>query len=141
MATESPMPESVNPFRKRKVVGHKRSYKAKKKQKQFPGMKERVKMDPKIKKMLQKKARDYNSDYEDEEINSDAEEEKQVSLKEDADDEDFDIELEGSEQEEEEEEDGEIQPGITKLAEGCRAFRIAFRSIMAKTVCDDALVS
>ncbi|XP_065876309.1 uncharacterized protein [Euphorbia lathyris] len=135
MAAESHMPESVKPFRKRKV-GHKKGYNAKKKQKQFPGMKERVKMDPKIKKMLQKKARDYNSDDDEEEINDDIEEEEQEASFKDDDDKDFGIEVAGSEQEEE---DDEIQPGITKLAEGCRAFRIAFKIIMAKSVPDDSL--
>ncbi|KAF2288993.1 hypothetical protein GH714_023542 [Hevea brasiliensis] len=36
-------------------------------------------------------------------------------------------------------EDDEIQPGITKFSEGCRAFRIAFKSIMKKSVSDDSL--
>ncbi|WCJ37349.1 RRP15-like protein [Euphorbia peplus] len=142
MASQLHMPESVKPFRKRKV-GHKKGgyNKGNKKQKQFPGMKERVKMDPRIKKMLQKKARDYNSDDDDEEeINDDVEEEEEREASLSGDDNDNDkglgIELDGSEQEDE---DDEILPGITKLAEGCRAFRTAFQSIMAKTVPDDSL--
>ncbi|KAJ7964665.1 RRP15-like protein [Quillaja saponaria] len=46
---------------------------------------------------------------------------------------------EEEEDEEEEEEDGEIQPGITKFTEGCRAFRMAFMNIIKKSVSDDSL--
>lgn len=56
----------------------------------------------------------------------------------DNDKQDFGIEVEGPENEDE---DDEIQPGITKFSEGCRAFRIAFMSIMKKSVSDDSLVS
>ncbi|CAK8579028.1 unnamed protein product [Lathyrus sativus] len=41
---------------------------------------------------------------------------------------------------EDEGEDGdEIQPGITKFAEGCKAFKMAFKSIIKKSVSDDLL--
>jgi hypothetical protein len=39
------------------------------------------------------------------------------------------------------EENGEIQLGITKFAEGCRAFRMAFSNIINKSVTNDSLVS
>ena len=43
--------------------------------------------------------------------------------------------------EDEGEDDGEIQPGITKFTVGCRAFKMAFRNIIKKSVSDDSLVS
>lgn len=136
MAEETHMPESIKPLRKRKS-GHKKGNKAKKKQKQFQGIKERVKIDPKMKKFLRKKARDYNSDDEEEDESAHGIGDEKVSLH-DNDKQDFGIEVEGPENEDE---DDEIQPGITKFSEGCRAFRIAFMSIMKKSVSDDSLVS
>ncbi|RHN65930.1 putative ribosomal RNA-processing protein [Medicago truncatula] len=41
--------------------------------------------------------------------------------------------------EDEEEEEDEIQPGITKFMEGCKAFKMAFKSIIKKSVSDDLL--
>ncbi|XP_021631715.1 RRP15-like protein isoform X1 [Manihot esculenta] len=134
MAEETHMPESIKPLRKRKS-GHKKGNKAKKKQKQFQGIKERVKIDPKMKKFLRKKARDYNSDDEEEDESAHGIGDEKVSLH-DNDKQDFGIEVEGPENEDE---DDEIQPGITKFSEGCRAFRIAFMSIMKKSVSDDSL--
>ncbi|EEF37808.1 RRP15-like protein [Ricinus communis] len=147
MAEETHMQQSINPFRKRKL-GQKKGKKAKKKQKQFQGMKGRVRKDPKIMKLLRKKARDYNSDddedEEEEEKTHVIDDKKIVSLKDNDNDDgekkDLGIEIDGSDlEEEEEEEDGEIQPGITKLIEGCRAFKIAFNSIIKKSVSDDSL--
>ncbi|KAJ6680630.1 hypothetical protein OIU79_020178 [Salix purpurea] len=61
MAEETQMRESVKPFKKRKS-GYNKGSNAKKKQKQFQGNKEKVKkIDPRLKKLLRKKARDYNS--------------------------------------------------------------------------------
>ncbi|KAJ8748187.1 hypothetical protein K2173_000595 [Erythroxylum novogranatense] len=143
MAEESHIPQTVISSRKRKV-GHRKGNKVMKKRKPFLGMAERVKkIDPKLKKFLRKKARDYNSDVEEDE------EEGSLNDKEgftnvDGDDygdmEDGSDELENdSEGSETEEEDGEIQPGITKFSEGCRAFRMAFKSIMKKSVSNDSL--
>ncbi|KDP23003.1 hypothetical protein JCGZ_01725 [Jatropha curcas] len=149
MAEENHVAESLNrPFRKRRL-GHKKGNKAKKKQKQqFQGFKERIKIDPKMKKFLRRKARDYNSDSDEDEAEDEEEEEEEENNHgiegEKAgpltDDEDENLGVdEASENEEDEEEDGGIQPGITKFSEGCRAFRIAFRSIMKKSVSDDSL--
>jgi hypothetical protein len=40
-----------------------------------------------------------------------------------------------------EDDDDEIQPGITKFSEGCKAFKMAFKNIIKKSVSDDLLVS
>ncbi|XP_050204455.1 uncharacterized protein LOC126654583 [Mercurialis annua] len=157
MATETQMEKSENSFRKRKL-GHKKGKNVKKQQKQFHGMKERVKKNPKVMKFLRKKARDYNSDSGGDDDNYGVEEEEtqfisdkkidSLNDKENFEDsgEDDDggekknlgIELDGSELEEDEEH-GEVLPGITKLNEGCRAFRIAFKNIMKKSVSDNTL--
>ncbi|PNX55126.1 hypothetical protein L195_g048752, partial [Trifolium pratense] len=38
-----------------------------------------------------------------------------------------------------EDDDDEIQPGITKFSEGCKAFKMAFKNIIKKSVSDDLL--
>ncbi|PON52677.1 Rrp15p protein [Parasponia andersonii] len=99
------------------------------------------KIDGKMKKLFRKRARDYNSDEEEEESGPDkeAEEDKEEhsggysSEEEEEEDGKFDDGFLGDE------EDGEIQPGITKFTEGCRAFRMAFKSITKKSVQDDGL--
>ena len=37
--------------------------------------------------------------------------------------------------------DDEIQPGTTKFTQGCKAFKMAFKSIINKSISDDLLVS
>lgn len=136
------MRESVKPFRKRKS-GHKKGSNFKKKQKQFLGNKEKVKkIDPRLKKLLRKKARDYNSDDDNEDETAHASEDDNAdSMDDDVSSDDgkekknLGIEIEGSENED----NDEIPPGITKFSEGCRAFRIAFKSISKKAISDDSL--
>lgn len=138
------MRESVKPFRKRKS-GHKKGSNFKKKRKQFLGNKEKVKkIDPRLKKLLRKKARDYNSDDDNEDETAHASEDDNAdSMDDDVSSDDgkekknLGIEIEGSENED----NDEIPPGITKFSEGCRAFRIAFKSISKKAISDDSLVS
>uniref|UniRef100_A0A2P2M488 Uncharacterized protein MANES_13G059900 n=1 Tax=Rhizophora mucronata TaxID=61149 RepID=A0A2P2M488_RHIMU len=138
MAEETHVPEPVKPTTRKRKTGQKKGSRAKKKQKPSQRMPERVKIDPKLKKFLRKKAREYNSDSDDEkDVYGDGDDDG-ISEEEDAGKDDVGVEIHGSENEEEEDDD-EIQPGITKLNEGCRAFGIAFRSIMKKTVSDDAL--
>ncbi|KAH8489698.1 hypothetical protein Peur_058853 [Populus x canadensis] len=142
MAEETQMRESVKPFRKRKS-GHKKGSNFKKKQKQFLGNKEKVKkIDPRLKKLLRKKARDYNSDDDNEDETAHASEDDNAdSMDDDVSSDDgkekknLGIEIEGSENED----NDEIPPGITKFSEGCRAFRIAFKSISKKAISDDSL--
>ncbi|KAL3573062.1 hypothetical protein D5086_026966 [Populus alba] len=142
MAEETQMRESVKPFKKRKS-GHKKGSNFKKKQKQFLGNKEKVKkIDPRLKKLLRKKARDYNSDDDNEDETAHASDDDNAdSMDDDAGSDDgkekknLGIEIEVSDNED----DDEIPPGITKFSEGCRAFRIAFKSISKKAISDDSL--
>lgn len=112
------------------------------------------KMDKRMKKFLQEKARDYNSDNED-----DGDEEKEKVLREKkglvavkdvrkdglgmdfSDDEEDGEEDNGEQNEVSEDEDGNIQPG--RFSEGCKAYRLAFKKITKKTAStdDDILVS
>ncbi|CAK7349158.1 unnamed protein product [Dovyalis caffra] len=139
------MRESVKAFKKRKS-GHKKGSNAKKKQRQFLDMKAKVKkIDPRLKKLLKKKARDYNSDDDNEDETAHASEDDNAdSMNDDVSSDDdgkekknLGIEIEGSENEDEE--DYDMQPGITRFSEGSRAFRIAFKSIIKKAISDDSL--
>ena len=160
MTEETQMVEAAkNP--KKRNIGKKKSSKSKMKKKPKRVFPERVgdltkpkKIDRKMKKLFRKRARDYNSDEEEEsapengpELENKDEEELNggggYSSEEEAGEEDgiqkgkdanFDDEFS-------DDEDGEIQPGITKFTEGCRAFRMAFKSIIKKSIQDDGLVS
>nr|GMD32021.1 RRP15-like protein [Ipomoea batatas] len=156
----------------------KRSGKAKKKQKMVPFNEKKPKIDKKMRKLFEKRARDYNSDEDDEddkdnEVERSGKSKKQKTVpfnrakdnNSDEDDEDdkdneavggaplhgeqdefeedsFDEEGDGGEENEvSEDEGGELQPGITKFTEGCKAFRMAFRKLLKKTASasDDVL--
>ncbi|XP_016460899.1 uncharacterized protein LOC107784302 [Nicotiana tabacum] len=142
--------------RKRKNMGHnKKGGKAKKKQKGVPFNERRAKVDKKMKKLFEKRARDYNSDNEDDNDNDD----DNIDIRERAPvsrgkftsygkkEDDFEEEWvdddggeDGNEEiEVSEDEDGEIQPGITRFIDGCRAFRLAFKKILKKSASDDIL--
>ncbi|XP_047322657.1 RRP15-like protein [Impatiens glandulifera] len=127
--------------RKRRM-GQKKGGKTKKKLKVIPvGPENKVKIDRKMKKLIRKRVRDYNSDDDVEEKEID------VNLQEDVEDDDEenssdeeDVEAKtGKEDDASDDEDGEVQPGITKLTEGCNAFRLAFKKIMKKSVSDNLL--
>ena len=107
-----------------------------------------VKFDRKMKKLIRKRARDYNSDEDDDGGEGKPEKEAEVSgdFSDEEPEEDEENNREIGDANEggglsDEEESGEIQPGITRFAEGCRAFRLAFKSIVKKAVHGDHLVS
>ncbi|PON81540.1 hypothetical protein TorRG33x02_226630 [Trema orientale] len=100
------------------------------------------------KKKPERRAREYNSDEEEdesgpengteehkEELRGGYSSEEAERTQKGQDDENLDDGFSGDD----EEEDGEIQPGITKFTEGCRAFRMAFKSITKKSIQDDGL--
>ncbi|CAI9107009.1 OLC1v1006274C2 [Oldenlandia corymbosa var. corymbosa] len=112
------------------------------------------KMDPKTKKFFQKRIRDYNSDDDDgsheeqEKVHGDAagpvvrkyervkrKNEKAGGTGMDFSDDEMDEKEEdsGEEIEVSEDEDGEIQPGVLRFSEGCKAFRLAFKKLTKKT--------
>ena len=151
MAEESHKLETVNLSKKRRI-GRKKGNKSKKKLKGFDGCGdsgERIKIDRKMKKLFRKRARDYNSDDDEDEGDAVTTKDRSVvSIKteealdgKDSSEEGEDHQDIGEENEISEDEEGEIQPGITKLTEGCRAFRLAFKKIIKKNVSDDSLVS
>ncbi|WZZ12078.1 RRP15-like protein [Brassica rapa] len=133
--------------RKRRV-GLKNGGKSKnKKQKTRPPSSDRFKLTQKKQKLFQKRARDYNSDDEEEDESKKAPE---VTIREkifsDANMgpnyDEVEEEEDGSDKDENSdgEDHGEIQSGITRFAadDGCNAFKMAFKSIM-KSKGDDAL--
>ncbi|KAJ4831110.1 hypothetical protein Tsubulata_027034 [Turnera subulata] len=149
MAEETHIAEPVKPSRKRKT-GRSKGGKAKK-HKQLLGIQAKPKkIDPKLKKFLRKKARDYNSDSDKEDGDAahglggkdnvsmsgsddngyanDGDEGGDVRKK------DLGVEIDASE-----DEGAEIVPGVTKFSEGVRAFSVAVRSILNTKLPDDAL--
>lgn len=133
--------------RKRKS-SNKKGSKARKKLKVPPGSREKGKINPKMRKLFQKRAREYNSDDDDdeEELAPETRGDSALSAK--------NLEVEGGDSSEAEgnadsenedfsddEENGEIQPGTANFTEGLRAFKMAFKSILKNSVADDALVS
>lgn len=152
MAEESLMLETTNLSKKRRL-GLKKGNKTKKTLKGFDGSRERTKIDGRMRKLFRKRAREYNSDDDEDERDdsmnaSTSKDGNAVSIKnevewdgKDSSGEEEDHQDITEENEFSEDEDGEIQPGITKLSEGCRAFRLAFKKIIKKNVADGSLVS
>lgn len=146
MAEETHLAETRIASKKRKL-GKKKGKNAKKKMKMSKGSVPKVKIDPKMKKLFRKRARDYNSDDEDEELDKydgardKSFNKKRVSFDESMLDHEFEDDHgdDASEEGVSDEED-DIQPGITKFSEGCRAFKMAFKSIIKKTVPSVSLV-
>jgi hypothetical protein len=107
------------------------------------------KIDRKMKKLYRKRAREYNSDEDDDDhhvdnnplpVIKDDEEAEEVDVDVDVDV-NVDVNVDVDKGVSDDEENGEIQLGITKFAEGCRAFRMAFSNIINKSVTNDSLVS
>lgn len=130
---------------KKRKLGIKKTSKAKSKARRILAEKVRrfkpKTIDNKMKKLYHKRAREYNSDDD---------ESGPATGAEDEDDSENDGGYSSEEAEEygdegngvsDDEEDDTIQPGITKFIEGCRAFRVAFKKIIKKTVEDVDLVS
>lgn len=132
---------------KKRRMGHKKGSKGKKKLKVFKGNGEKVKVDKKMQKIFRKRVRDYNSDDDDEEEPSPVTRDRNYQPRyknelfdgKSSDEEGEEHRNDGMENEASEDEDGEIQPGITKFMEGCKAFRMAFKKIVKKNVSDDLL--
>lgn len=108
----------------------------------------RTKIDGRMKKLFRKRARNYNSDEENGNEEEKEDEDKDVDFTEGDEEEEEDqdnLEARGAREDGDEgfsgdEEGGEIMPGITKFAEGCRAFRVAFKSIVKKAVLHDSVL-
>ncbi|CAK8564957.1 unnamed protein product [Lathyrus sativus] len=172
MAEETQVVESGRGLGKRKFGRNQGRKKTNKKPKvmQPPRGQKKVKIDQKMKKLYHKRAREYNSDDEDETAAPASVRTKGVASKKTRGVASFtkkkheEEDIEGEEMSEEEgaaggqrtqkknvtdkkvsfsedegEDGDEIQPGITKFTEGCKAFKMAFKSIIKKSVSDDLL--
>lgn len=145
MAEETEVSHAERGPRKRKI-GKKKGSKAKKKLR--VGEMKPKKIDRKMKKLFQKRARQYNSD-EDSAPEGEAEYELEPQIEEEEQDGENSSEEAGEDENQElgdanvddesseYHEDGTIQPGIMNFTESCRAFKMAFKSIFKKTVHDD----
>ncbi|XVF31938.1 hypothetical protein REPUB_Repub17cG0038000 [Reevesia pubescens] len=125
--------------RKRNLGKKKGNKKAKnKKLKMLEGKGKKLRVSKKMRNLFEKRARDYNSDDDEEEKENTAEEIAQGDTGMGSSDggDNSSADNDGSEGEEEE---GEIQPGIMKFTEGVRAFRLAFKNILKRNVADDSL--
>ncbi|XP_023916917.1 uncharacterized protein LOC112028459 [Quercus suber] len=146
MAEETHVAEPAKAQNKRRV-GKKGGSKGKKRPRMLEGMPQNKpkKIDRKMKKLYRKRARDYNSDGDDNDEDEEEEEKRDVgsdgeSEKEEEEEEEEGLDVNGDGGNSDEgEESGRIQPGITMFVEGSRAFKMAFRSIIKKTVPEDAL--
>ncbi|KAK4397764.1 hypothetical protein Sango_1251900 [Sesamum angolense] len=128
---------------KTRRVGKKKGKMAKKRQRMMPqGAENRMKVDKRMKKLFQKRARDYNSDEEgeDEQLQQSAparfkksDDEFEGGFSDDGEEENQGIE----EDEVSEDEGGGIQPGITKFTEGIKAFKLAFKKVVKKSGGDE----
>ncbi|XP_043719563.1 RRP15-like protein [Telopea speciosissima] len=139
MAEASHLQEKTDGSKKRRA-GKSKGRKAKKRVKSFPGTGDRVRVDKKMQKLFRRRAKEYNSDDEDDEQpTSEVGEasnrvlgQKEVLEGNSSGDEEENGPG-GSGNEGSEEDDGNRnQPGITKFVEGCRAFKIAFMKITRK---------
>ncbi|KAL0281725.1 UNVERIFIED_CONTAM: hypothetical protein Sradi_7293300 [Sesamum radiatum] len=122
---------------------------AKKRQRMMPqGAENRMKVDKRMRKLFQKRARDYNSDEEgeDEQLQQSAPSTGAAKFKKSDDEfeggfsDDGEEENQGIEEDEvSEDEDGGIQPGITKFTEGIKAFKLAFKKVVKKSGGDECI--
>ncbi|OVA01593.1 Protein of unknown function DUF1665 [Macleaya cordata] len=146
MALETDLMETKKVPTRRKPRQNKGG-KAKKGEKGFRGTEKKVRIDQKMQKLFRQRARDYNSDDDDnEELEPEVGKEngRPLDYEEASDGNSTGEEGEngpGADEEKGDSEDEgyEIQPGITKFTEGCRAFKIAFNKITKKHVSDDPL--
>ncbi|KAH6785201.1 hypothetical protein C2S51_037656 [Perilla frutescens var. frutescens] len=138
-------------FGRKRNPGKKKGKMARKRQRTMPqGGERKGKIDLKMRKMFQKRARDYNSDEEDEDDDEPAEQDA-VAIEVDGrrknnekfevgssdDGEEENEAMEGEEGEVSEDENGGILPGIVRFSEGIKAFKLAFKKIVKKSGGDD----
>ncbi|KAL0403724.1 UNVERIFIED_CONTAM: hypothetical protein Sradi_2013200 [Sesamum radiatum] len=105
-----------------------------------------MKVDKSMRKLFQKRARDYNSDEEgeDEQLQQSAPSTGVAKFKKSDDEfegeflDDGEEENQGIEEDEVlEDEDCGIQPGITKFTEGIKAFKLTFKKVVKKSGGDE----
>ncbi|XWS31108.1 hypothetical protein CRYUN_Cryun23aG0049400 [Craigia yunnanensis] len=127
---------SVAAGKRKRNFGKKKGNKAKnKKLKMLEGKVKKLRVSKKMRNLFEKRARDYNSDNdeEEEEMENTAEDKAPGDIRMGGGGDNSSEEIDGSEEED------EIQPGIMRFTEGVRAFRLAFKNIIKRTVADDSL--
>eukprot|EP00262_Sarcandra_glabra_P003478 TRINITY_DN1420_c0_g1_i1.p1 TRINITY_DN1420_c0_g1~~TRINITY_DN1420_c0_g1_i1.p1 ORF type:complete len:320 (-),score=81.90 TRINITY_DN1420_c0_g1_i1:577-1536(-) len=143
MAVEIPHSETLKGPKKRKF-DHRKGSKIKNNRKMNQGAKITVKKNRKMRKLIQRRVKEYNSDDDDPTLGvgdpsvsplDHEEASTRTSSEDDADDHLVTVGEKGSS---DDEGDGILQ-GVTKFAEGCRAFRMAFMKIMKKNISNDGL--
>ena len=135
---EQPAPSTLLKKRKKMPKKHRDS----KKWKAASEIGKKVRISQKMQKLYRKRARDYNSD--------DDQDEAEDELAPESDGDEIEVDRDdftgnsddetGLGNEEDLDEEREIQTRIIKFAEGCKAFRVAFQNIMKKHVDDESLV-
>ncbi|KAL8478038.1 hypothetical protein ACS0TY_030080 [Phlomoides rotata] len=152
MAEVAQSVDVINAGKKRKQ-GKKKGKMAKKRQRMMPkGGEHRVKVDMRMKKLFQKRARDYNSDDEGEDEEPFQQSSVAIGVERfkknddqfeagflDDDDEEENRGLEAG-GEASEDEYGEIQAGITKFTDGIKGFKLAFKKIVKKSGGDEDIL-
>lgn len=144
----------VKNFGRKRKQGGKKGKMAKKRQRTMhQGGERKPKIDQKTRKLFQRRARDYNSDDEDEDepleqagdaIEVDGQRKNndkfEVGFSDDGEEENEGLDEE--EGEVSEDEGGGMQPGVVRFSEGIKAFKLAFKKIVKKSGGDeDILVS
>ncbi|KAK8694230.1 hypothetical protein V6N13_071786 [Hibiscus sabdariffa] len=132
---------SVAAGKRKRNPGKKKGNKAKKKKlKMLVGKGKKFRVSKKMRNLFEKRARDYNSDDEEEKKENSAELATPNDIRRGGVGGDNSSEgSDDSEGEQEEEGGGEVQPGVMKFTEGVRAFRLAFKNIVKKSVANDSL--
>ncbi|XP_021733651.1 ribosomal RNA-processing protein 15-like [Chenopodium quinoa] len=106
-----------------------------KRMKSGPGMGKKDKISKEMKNLYRKRARDYNSDDDEDEAELDGEDMEA----ENDDNSDISDNEAGPNRGDDSDEEHEVRTGITRFSEGCNAFRLAFLSIIKKHTDDEAL--
>lgn len=137
--------------RKRKQGGKKGKMAKKRQRTMHQGGERKPKIDQKTRKLFQRRARDYNSDDEDEDepleqaadaIEVDGQRKNndkfEVGFSDDGEEENEGLDEE--EGEVSEDEGGGMQPGVVRFSEGIKAFKLAFKKIVKKSGGDEDIL-
>jgi len=143
MVEEIEAPTSATALKNRKK-GFKRGRESKK-MKVAPGMGKKNKINKKMQKLFRKRAREYNSDDDgdddgDENVPESTGEDLEMERNGECQNDDNELGSGSDKEGQASDDEDEVQTGITKFVEGCKAFRVAFHKIMKRHVDDETLV-
>uniref|UniRef100_A0A7C8YD56 RRP15-like protein n=1 Tax=Opuntia streptacantha TaxID=393608 RepID=A0A7C8YD56_OPUST len=142
MVEEIEAPTSATALKNRKK-GFKRGRESKK-MKVAPGMGKKNKINKKMQKLFRKRAREYNSDDDgdddgDENVPESTGEDLEMERNGECQNDDNELGSGSDKEGQASDDEDEVQTGITKFVEGCKAFRVAFHKIMKRHVDDETL--